>query len=538
MKTPWFVLCFIVLHVSAYSQQIILDGDFSDWDFAATTTEDQGDNSGLDMESFSITNDDQYLYLHIVFSEEVLLQEGNRLQLQMSGENFEFEFDFGEMEGRIIQSGQDPRVYHSDMGLVISPTHTSKEFELRFARTWNISFSNRDIPDLLNVQLLDLRNGGDRIPDSSIPYTFNTSQNYTTELIQLAQATETFRVCSYNVLRDRIFEDDTRVEYTRILRAISADIYCFQEIYDHSSAETLSRLNNIFDVLDGPEWYHAKLSGDLVTISKYPIIYQRNVSGSGVFVLDMNGKDVMVINIHLACCENDFQREREIDDILKFIKRAQNNQDGYLLTEGTPILIMGDTNFVGNKNQVTALTTGDFFDAGADVQLDWDTDGLATVSATTSGSNTNYTWFSKFSSFAPGRLDYIFYTDSRLTQENAFVFDTEWLTEEELQVNGLEKNFSDEASDHRPVICDFSLIPTAANERMIATYPAIYPNPSTGLITIDNCKSCNWILRNSQGQPLLNGSSTTIDLQNLLDGCYYLELGHETQSEVLRVIKF
>ena len=538
MKTA--LLVFLTIFFSSYlwSQQILMDGDFSDWDNISVQTEEKGDNSGLDMETLSITNDDKFYYLHITLSEELLLQEGNRLQLQLSGDNFDFLFDFGEMEGRILQSGPDPRIYHNNMGMIIAPSYSSTQFEIQIARTWNVNFSNLEIPAELNIQLVDLSSGGDQIPNTPLQYESDPDIRYSASEVTLVQPSGTFRVCSYNTLHDKIFDDEARVDYTRILRSISADIYSLQEIYDHSSAETLSRMFNIFDALEGTEWYHAKRGIDLILISRYPILYEKNVGGNAVFVVDMDGQEVMIINIHLSCCENDSQRESEIDDILDFIDSAKNNQESYILAEGTPLLIMGDTNFVGNGDQLTALTTGNFFGAGSNVELDWDSDGLATVNASTSGLNSNYTWFSEFSRFAPGRLDYIFYTDTRLEVENAFVLDSRWLPTDQLAAAGLERSNTAEASDHRPVVCDFSLIPIASDNDLPAHEITIYPVPSSDAITIENYSfECRWVLYDLHSKPVLEGTGAYVDLNQVPSGLYQLSLLHSNRPTVHKIIK-
>lgn len=540
MKMLCTTLLYLSLSILCHSQTILLDGDFSDWSDVSTRIEEQGDINGLDLESLAITNDDQFFYLHMVFSQEILLQENNQLELHLSGQDFEFEFQFGEMTGRIIQSGQDPIIYHNDAQMLLAPSYTSKQFELRFARTWTLPFSEITLPEELKVQLINRTSEGDLIPDEPLAYKANQSNIFSTSPVDLNQVDGTMRVCTYNVLRDNLFDNELRIPYSKILSAISADIYCFQEIYDHDSQETLSRMFNIFGVLNGSNWYHAKQGSDNIIISRYPITYETRIAGNGVFEIERNGQKILIINIHLSCCEKDSQREREIDDLLTFLRAAKAGQGNFNLADNTPIIIMGDTNFVGNGDQITALTTGDFFSSGStgpDFEIDWDGNGLSTLDALTTGRNAQYTWFSAFSRYAPGRLDYIFYSDSRLKAENAFTLDTKWMTSEELFSNGLERNSTQQASDHLPVVCDFSIIPVLATEDEEQLSRTLFPNPTHGNLHISDCQNCEWKLYDLTSQEILSGQGDQVDMSRLPTGLYHIEILSRNHTEVQLVVR-
>jgi len=73
------------------------------------------------------------------------------------------------------------------------------------------------------------------------------------------------------------------------------------------------------------------------------------------------------------------------------------------------------------------------------------------------------TWRDARSSFAPGRLDYIFYSDSVLRLERAFILATEELAPDVLARYGLRPDDTLVASDHLPVVADFT--PLAAPAR-------------------------------------------------------------------------
>jgi hypothetical protein len=73
------------------------------------------------------------------------------------------------------------------------------------------------------------------------------------------------------------------------------------------------------------------------------------------------------------------------------------------------------------------------------------------------------TWRDASSSYAPGKLDYIVYSDSVLKLESAFILATEELPPDVLARYGLRAGDTLEASDHLPVVADFT--PLAAPSR-------------------------------------------------------------------------
>ena len=66
----------------------------------------------------------------------------------------------------------------------------------------------------------------------------------------------------------------------------------------------------------------------------------------------------------------------------------------------------------------------------------------------------NFTWYSAESSFPPGRLDYIFITDSVLEVEREFVLFTPAMSDAELARYDLRAEDALSASDHLPVVAD------------------------------------------------------------------------------------
>ena len=95
-----------------------------------------------------------------------------------------------------------------------------------------------------------------------------------------------------------------------------------------------------------------------------------------------------------------------------------------------------------------------------------------------------YTWQNEFSPFSPGRLDFIIFTDSAIDLEKTYVLRTEEMIPDSLSKYGLLSEDTRLASDHLPVVADFSLqLRDIAVDGSVANLPMNlrleqnYPNP-------------------------------------------------------------
>lgn len=68
----------------------------------------------------------------------------------------------------------------------------------------------------------------------------------------------------------------------------------------------------------------------------------------------------------------------------------------------------------------------------------------------------DFTWYDPESSFSPGRLDYLSFTDSVLRPVRHYVLFTPPLSEAHLRANGLQAEDAVRASDHLPLVVDFA----------------------------------------------------------------------------------
>jgi len=129
------------------------------------------------------------------------------------------------------------------------------------------------------------------------------------------------------------------------------------------------------------------------------------------------------------------------------------------------VVVTGDMNLVGGAEQVLSLTEGLIADEasyGPSFAPDWDGTPFADSWARVLGGFDVATWRDARSAFAPGKLDYIVYSDSALRLERAFILATEELDLDVLERYGLRSDDTLEASDHLPVVADFTPIAAPA----------------------------------------------------------------------------
>jgi endonuclease/exonuclease/phosphatase family metal-dependent hydrolase len=271
--------------------------------------------------------------------------------------------------------------------------------------------------------------------------------------------TADLRIMTYNTHNDSLFEKtDT---YSRILNALGPDILNFQEIYNHTGVETATLISQILPPESGEQWYYAQ-GADCVTISRFGILNTWNLDGNLVSLIaapaSLPTSNILLINAHPPCCTDDSGRQLEIDHIMSFIRDAKTGGGSVTLQKNTPIIIVGDMNFVGLSQQLKTLLTGDIVNEsqyGTDFQPDWDATALSDCISTHNSSRAAYTWRSDTSDYPPGRLDYIIYTDSVIQTSHHFILWTPDMTPEELIQYGLNADDTASASDHLPHVADF-----------------------------------------------------------------------------------
>ena len=291
------------------------------------------------------------------------------------------------------------------------------------------------------------------------------------------------RVVTYNVNWDRIFPDAFPVEaakFERIVQALEPDILNLQEI-NRSAADVRVVMDSISPLDNGASW-HTYQGRDNVIISRYPLSLTADTTvpagqrGLAMALVDLPDarfrQDLYVMNNHFACCTSFSQRQQQADALVNWMRDARVPGGNITLAAGTPMLILGDLNIVDEFRPLDTLLNGDIaneFVYGEDSAPDWD--GTSIVDAHplhNADGPDDYTWRNDFSQFAPGRLDFVLFTDSVLELANNYVLNTTLMSPADLNATGLEEfdvvldpnnpaNPSDDSFDHLPVVTDFRL---------------------------------------------------------------------------------
>ncbi len=489
---------------------VVMDGRFDDWEALAPIHEDAGGDggaSGIDLGRLWMADDDSRLFMRIEVGREILLNDGHGLVLYLDtdmdaqtglaigGLGAELEWRLGERRGTFRVGESAIPVYHDNLGFIGMPAVTAEEFELCFLRAARPDGTHPLFPaGELRALFVDTTTGGDRLPDdgSTLAYAFDQGTLPVETKIDLPRLlTEDLRVSTYNVENDSPWNPSLQAAFGRQIAAVAPDILAFQEIYDHTSQETADLVSDWLPPESGESW-HSAGNQDCKLVSRYPVVGSWPLDGNLAALLDAGeaiGSDLLLIVAHLPCCENNAGRQREIDRILSFLRDAMQPGGEITLPVGTPYLLAGDMNLVGDARQLASLLTGDVADEttfGSDFAPDWDGSDLEDAIGRHTARRLAYTWRNDAGDFWPGRLDYMISTDAVIHSVKEFILHTPEMDPVDLAAHGLLSGDS-YASDHLLFCADFR--PGAPSESTGTTLVdrvgfQIGPNPGHGTIRL------------------------------------------------------
>ena len=507
---------FLTNDAQAQAARIFLDGDFGEWfnlDPAHTDASGDTQAGSIDFERLWIANDQQFLFLRFELGVETLIQEANEIVLYLDtdddpatgqpihGIGAELAWTFGQRTGVFTVGPVSRQISHAPLGIVTAPTVSATAFEVAFERDALPDGVHRLFESHTFRLVLDDEAGPDRLPDApgGITYTFSEQEplDLLAPVLLQKQNDADVRVLSYNVERDAFFIQSRNPSYNRLLQAINPEIIGFQEILNHSAAETVALVEAALPSAPGQMWHAVRVDPDLVLVSRYPIKQSFSIPGgfandaNAAFVLDMQepwGTDLLLLSAHPPCCRNDDARQRDLDAMMAFVRDAKADGGLLDLDPETPIIILGDMNLVGLARQLNTLLTGEIVNTGAfgpAFAPDWDGSALADLRPPHVALPMTFTWYNESSAFHPGRLDFLVYTDSVLEPGSRFVLFTLAMHPDSLAAHGLAAADATIASDHLPVVGDFRYRPStgtaadAAETRLPDAYRLApnYPNP-------------------------------------------------------------
>ncbi len=467
---------------AAEQRAILLDGEFSDWRRIALLAHDpsgDGPDGGIDLGRLWAAHDSRYLYLRLAVGRETLLQNGlleaagSNLRLLLdydasaatglpvAGMGAEFEARLGERELFEYDAVGNPRQLSPGTGKVIAlPTHSAAAFEIRVAlppavRPNKKTGGGREI----RLLLIDEQQGGDRLPDSgTLAYRLSGTPVEPLVPIDLERKkTGHLRLLSLNIADTSIARHPER--YRRLLTAVAPDILSFQEVRDWSIEQMRAFVAELFP---GRQW-RAEGVADCVTVSPYPILGMAGVDQNLLVHIDlpeaMGRRDLVLFNVHLPCCDNDTERDRESDNIAATWRDLLAGDGPFAVDADDAMAVLGDFNFVGFRRQLRPIRRGVFIDSslGPSFTPGRGSGALRVTRARHTHANTVTTWRRNGSSFAPGRLDFIFFTGDALRHVKSFSLDTTEMDPAFRRAHSLRNGDSVRISDHLPLVADFEV---------------------------------------------------------------------------------
>ena len=484
---------------------ISIDGQFEDWDDVPVAYNDtEGDGLSADYSSLKITYDSQFLFIYFNFyNGDFLMQDWNDFHLYIDADNdsstgysvhgigAEMDWTFGDRWGYEYLDGQQTELYQNDLTLRIAPTITSTEFEIAIDRDSSpLTMNGSQSLNEGTLVFSEIEEGGDLVPDESggIPFSIGDDIVPLPQPITLERSNEEdIRLVSYNTWNEGILDGDRQIHFKRILQALDPDIIALQEHGDWNDIE-----NIIQSWFPSEEWYASWTYNDLVVLSRFPITHDANMISSErtmAALLDTEdelGKDLLIFNSHLSCCDNNEGRQQQVDEFAGVWRDWVTNESGpFALEYGTPFVHVGDFNYVGYRQQVETIRDGDIEDEdqyGNDFLPDWDSTAIIDLFPRHTHKRMGYTWRKDGSSFNPGKLDYVFYSDATIDTGKYYILNTLAMDDIALDYYELQWDDTQVASDHLPLVFDISINDDVGiNQSKIVPISTIlypnYPNP-------------------------------------------------------------
>jgi len=260
----------------------------------------------------------------------------------------------------------------------------------------------------------------------------------------------TFRVASLNVLVDGLTDPGRGPAIGRLLAAVAADVYCFQEVLNGTAAEIEAGLRSIDPLGDGGAWTAHRFS-DAVVVTRgalTPLPGQAGQRFAGA-ALDLGGSKVVVYSLHLvsrgyAGSAEDQERIAEVKALVAAIKELRDGKLGASLDpwRQAPLIVVGDWNLVGSRTPLDLVE-----DKAGPALEHWMVSHLR--------GDDVFTWYDDvLGQFPPGMLDLLVH-GAGLSRKNGFVLDSTELDSATLTQLKLQEKDS-RTTDHLMIVADFA----------------------------------------------------------------------------------
>ncbi len=565
------ILFFIHSILVAQSAPITIDGVYDDWNPSLVTFTDITESiSGIDLLKMQVSNDENFLFIRITTDTEFDLTSdliAQQLMLYIDTDNnpatgYQIQNGYGSELGINFQDrfahynvSPNSEVSFSDIQMRPAPTVSSNEFEIAIGR--NV------LPDGINplftsstIRILFKElNDSDSMPNNGEVFYYTFDETPVTPLVptDFNKENENFiRIVAYNTLFNGLIDPNRVAHFEKIVTLLNPDIIGFSECGDTNPYDVKALLDDWIPLGNSDGWYVVNdYSGDLITLSRWPILqYWQSLYRQLPVLIDLPvnyNTDLLITNSHLRCCSANYERQEQVDDYVAFMLDARTQGGEISLPENTPFVYVGDLNLVGYAQQLTTLITGDIQNTntyGQGASYDWDDSDITDQICRQSDKRMTYTWRSDGSSYPPGRLDYILFSDSVMHAEKSFTIQTEVMPTDRLQLYGFSQYETSSASDHFPVITDFSINAAVGISEVEIKKSLIYPNPAKEklFVRFESLGFYSISLYDSYGSLVLRKEglfqSKEIEISSISSGFYFLSItdakGNQEWHKILK----
>lgn len=458
--------CFIIpalaaaiAHAPAHaSDRPVIDGVMSEWTPGMViATDPAGDAAGpLDVLDLSAQSRGGVLYLRLGIANARNLAAGPAgegtlvIRVTAAGSGRFVEIDLRTRAARIDGAG----VPYAAVDFVSLPTTASVTHEMRL--------------DLAAIGLSEgagvtvTITGADTLA-APAPFTLSGAALPIITRPSARRACTDLRIASLNTFVDGLLSQTRVPRLSRLLDAVNADVYVFQEEYS-SSAPAVQAVLNAADPLDNGVPWNVLKSGELAIASPYPMIpLAMNARFYGAVVRKPGGPDVLVVSVHPFCCgfagsSEDTNRINLSQTAITVFNNFRAGLAGSALLpyKDAPAVVLGDWNLVGSSTPL-------------DLWLTPNAPGMTRLRPMHLVGDDAWTWNAAPTAapgqFWPGVLDLTIYSPPTAARDglfpkNTFLLNTARVPAAELAALGLLADDS-AASDHLLMIADFGRLPSA-----------------------------------------------------------------------------
>ncbi len=450
-----FSLFTAVACTSTLARGVDVDGQFDDWAGAIpAATDPAGDATApFDLTQVFARSEGTAIFLRFDAAQDVNIQAGPtgaptlRVEITLPGGDT-LVADLRARSFRRLPAGT--ALTWAAVDYVSAPTFAAREFELKFdlaglgvtaGQTVSVNFSGSD----------------------SLAAPFSITLDQPAPRIQRRSAARpplsALRIASINTLNSGLNHATRGPMLGRLIDAVNADIYCFQEEYTSSQAAVALAVQQVDPLDNGYSWRAHKFNEcALVTwgaVRPLPTL-GTPLSDYAAAIVDLGGAigAVAVVSTHLRCCgwdgsSEDANRIAEIQSITQTINRLRDGLLGpeFELYRDIPVIVIGDWNLVGSRMPLTIAETPK---TSGGLGISW-------LFLRNLIGNDPQTWRDASSAFSPGVLDLLTYSADQLSAVHGFLFDTARLDAAELAALNVQQGDSG-ASDHLMLVADFSRI--------------------------------------------------------------------------------